>query len=188
MDVHEEGVRRPAALLMNGVTVNVIEVHGHGTACAQGVTADSFQREALFIQMEGPNSCLDHGVDVPSLQGTWAVCGGGDVGANDVLVRASGVGHDVVDPAGQGTDRAGSGARGVVADKAATGAILLIGDSHGGFPGMIQSLEGSGVGDDVLVFVIEGDIAHPKLLGAAAFILSMACILTHPKQVVEGDS
>ena len=40
VDVHKEGVGFPSAHFANGDCVYSIEMHGHGSSCSEGVTAD----------------------------------------------------------------------------------------------------------------------------------------------------
>ena len=40
MNVHEESVRFPATLLLDGFRGDSIEMHGHGPTCSEGVAAD----------------------------------------------------------------------------------------------------------------------------------------------------
>lgn len=40
MDVHEESVRGPSSKLFDGVAVDFVELHGHGTTGSEGVRAD----------------------------------------------------------------------------------------------------------------------------------------------------
>lgn len=67
MNVHEEGVRRPSTLLANFVPVDAVEVHCHGTARAEGVAADRFRWETLFVEFKGSNGGFYDGVHVMCL-------------------------------------------------------------------------------------------------------------------------
>ena len=62
---------------------------------------------------------------VENLQGAGGICSCGIVGADDVLLRALGVGHDVTDPTSECPHRASWRARCSVADVAASGAIFF---------------------------------------------------------------
>ena len=150
-------------MFANGVPVNVVEVHGHGTPRPQGVAADSFRREAFFIKAEGAYGAFDHFVDVTGLEGAWTFGCGGVICADDVVVCALWVRHDVVDPSGEGSYGAGFGAGGIVTDEAPPRAVFLVGDAHYGLGSHVESVERRRVGDEVEVFVIESDVASAKL-------------------------
>ena len=50
MDVREKGVRGPASLFADGIMWDAIEVHCHGAASMEGVTADAGGWETLFVK------------------------------------------------------------------------------------------------------------------------------------------
>ena len=64
MDVHQEGIRGPAALFVNSVTGDAVKVHGHCTTCAQGVAADAGGWETFFVKAHGNGCGFKHFVDV----------------------------------------------------------------------------------------------------------------------------
>jgi hypothetical protein len=67
------------------------------------MAADGLRWEAFFIQAKGAYGAFDHFVDVAGLKWAWSFGCGGVVGADDVVVCALWVRHDVVDPSGEGT-------------------------------------------------------------------------------------
>ena len=93
-----------------------------------------------------------------------------------------------MDTSGECMDRAGNGVGCVMADDAATGAILLVGDAHSGAGSHGENGEVCIVGNDGVVGSVEGYIAYPELLlGASAVITVMAGIFADVKQIVEGN-
>ena len=56
MNVHEEGVGRPPALLSDFVTIDIVQMHSHRPTRSEGVATDGLRREAFFIKFEGPDS------------------------------------------------------------------------------------------------------------------------------------
>ena len=59
MNVHEESVRGPPSLLSDFVPVNVIEVHGHGSARSEGMTANGSGWETFFVQAQQGDGRFD---------------------------------------------------------------------------------------------------------------------------------
>ena len=59
MNVHEESVRGPPSLLSDFVPVNVIEVHGHGSARSEGMTADRSGWETFLVQAQQGDGRFD---------------------------------------------------------------------------------------------------------------------------------
>ena len=77
------------------------------------------------------------------------------------------------------TRRAGNGVGCVMADDAAAGAVLLVGDAHSGAGGHRENGEVCSVGNDGVVGSIEGHIAYPELLGATAVLAVMAGVFAN---------
>ena len=74
---------------------------------------------------------------------------------------------------GECSDGARDGVGGVVADDAAAGAILLVGDVHGGACGCGESGQVGGVGYDGMVGCVEGYVTYPELLGVSAVLAAV---------------
>jgi len=185
VDVHQEGVRGPASLFADCVAIDVVEMHGHGSACPQGVAANGLRGKALFVEFEGSDCSFYHCVDVGCLEGAWSVGDGRVVGADDVSGCALWVLHDGVDASCQGSDRAGFGVGSVVADDAAAGAVLLVGDTHGGFGRRVELVQGCSVWYDGVRTVVKSDVTGSKLLGAALVEFAMTSVFTDLEKVVE---
>jgi hypothetical protein len=83
---------------------------------------------------------------------------------------------DGVDSMGQDTDGARLGKGDVVADDAATGSILLVGNVHCCFCGGVEHSKGCGVRDDGVSAVVEGDVACLELFGSAAILLAVSSV------------
>ncbi|HEY9816808.1 MAG TPA: hypothetical protein V6D20_13565 [Candidatus Obscuribacterales bacterium] len=66
MDVPQECLGLPSALLLDDGVVNSIEVQGHGSPCSKGVAADLFSPEAIFRLEESNHfsALFDRSVDV----------------------------------------------------------------------------------------------------------------------------
>ena len=79
---------------------------------------------------------------------------------------------------GKCSDRAGNCVGGVMADDATTGAILLVGDAHGGLGGHGESGEVCSVGDDGMVSCVESHITYLELLSASAVLGVMTGVFT----------
>ena len=84
-----------------------------------------------------------------------------------------------MDASGKCMDRAGNGDGCIMADDAATGAILLVGDAHGGSGGRRENGEVCSVGNDGVVSGEEGHVTHPELLGASVVFAAMAGVFTN---------
>ena len=78
--VHQKGVAGPAAKLLDGVPVDAVQLHGHGTASAEQVTADGVFGKATGFEAEGGDNVLHEGIDVARVDvlGSmlWGVVGG----------------------------------------------------------------------------------------------------------------
>ena len=182
MDVHEEGVRWPATLFADGVTMDAIKEHGHGATCVQGMAADWWGREAFLIQANGDDSPFEHLVNVTSLEAVHPFGSGWVVHANDVLGGTLWLAEDVMYMSGKGPDGACCCAGDVVADDGATGSIFLIGDVHCCFCCSKERGQRGCVGDDCVWFSIEGDVADSELLHAATIIVAVMVYLpTHSR-------
>lgn len=75
MNVHEEGIRGPSAMFLDGVSVNSIEFHGHGPPSAEGVTADKLGGETILGEPQAADGGFDLGVDVMVGDRRGGVCG-----------------------------------------------------------------------------------------------------------------
>ena len=95
--------------------------------------------------------------------------------------------HDVVDPSGKCPDWASLGARWAVADATASRTVFLVGDTHYSGSRSVEDVEGGGVGNDVVVLVVENDVACTELFCTAIRVLLVSRILTDPEQVVKGN-
>ena len=74
---------------------------------------------------------------------------------------------------GECSDGARDGVVGVMADDAAAGTILLVGDTHGGSGSSGESGQVCGVGYDGMVGCVEGYVTYLELLGASAVFLAV---------------
>ena len=81
--------------------------------------------------------------------------------------------HDIVNPACKGLYGAGCGAGGGVADATTPGTILLVSNAHDSGSCLVESVERFSVGNDVIVRIIENDVASPELLCASPLPLTM---------------
>ena len=64
MYVHEKSVGFPPTHFLDGVGVNAIEVHGHGTASAEGVATDVAFGVAKVVEANLASRLFEGGVDV----------------------------------------------------------------------------------------------------------------------------
>jgi hypothetical protein len=130
MYVVEEGVGRPPAMFFDGDGVYPIQLHGHGSACPEGVAADTALGVSKLGKASLEHSPFEYRVDV-----SWGDLGGGTVGygviGTDGGVVVSCVGHDMGNSACKGFDGAGMGAWAVVADALAPFPIFLVGNAQG---------------------------------------------------------
>lgn len=105
MDVFQECVGGPAAMLFDDGGINPIELHGHGPTSPQGVAADIGAVESKLMEAQSGDGIFDGSVDVT----------GGDLAgvprsfkvSADGSVDVGGVGQDVGNAASQGFDWAG---------------------------------------------------------------------------------
>ena len=95
--------------------------------------------------------------------------------------------EDVVDASGKHVYGAGNGVGCIMADDAATGAVLLVGDAHGGSGACRESREVCSVGNDGVVGGEEGHITHSELLCPTAVFVMMAGVFTNAQQIIEGN-
>ena len=79
---------------------------------------------------------------------------------------------------GKCSDGECDGVGGVMADDATAGAVLLVGDAHGGLGGCRESGEVCSVGDDGMVSCVESDITYLELLSASAVLGVMTGVFT----------
>ena len=68
---------------------------------------------------------------------------------------------------------------GVMADGAATGAVLLVGDAHGGSGSLGESGEVCSIGNDGMVSCVEGHMTNPELLSALAVLAVVTGVFTN---------
>lgn len=100
MDVHHERVGAPSALFLDDHGVHPIEVHGHGSSCAEGVTTDVLRgvSKVAFVESNGASALLNRTVDLKDGDILWLVSFG--VADANASVHVAAIGHDVVDAAG----------------------------------------------------------------------------------------
>ena len=79
-----------------------------------------------------------------------------------------------MDPSGERLDGACDGVGCIMADDAAMGAILLVGDAHSGSGSRGENGEVCSVGNDGVVGSVEGHITYPELLSALAVLVVVA--------------
>jgi hypothetical protein len=72
-----------------------------------------------------------------------------------------------------------------VADDAAAGAVLLVGDTHGGFGRRVELVKGCSVWYDGVRTVVKSDVTGSKLFGAASVVFAMTSVFTDSEKVVE---
>jgi hypothetical protein len=131
MDVHEEGGGLPAAKLLDGIGVDAIEVHRHGSTGSEGVAADVAGGVSKIIEAYGLPSILQGLVDV--LGSDAAPCGAEGVEVVvDAVVQGPSMGQHVVDTTGQGFDGTVVGAGAFLVDALAFDPIFLVWHSDGG--------------------------------------------------------
>ena len=86
--------------------------------------------------------------------------------------------ENVVYSSGERMYGAGDGVGCIMADDAAAGAVLLVGDAHGGSGSCRESREVCSVGNDGVVCGEEGHITHSELLCPSAVFAMMAGVFT----------
>ena len=158
VDVVEESLGFPAAHLLDGHGVKSIEVHGHGSAGAEGVAADIAGCVAEFVESDLASCCFDGFVDL-----VWSDSAGCCEEWVPVSVNASGggatVGENVVDPAGQRFDGAVQCVCGLLVDALAFGSVLLIWHADCGFGCGQQRGQWGMAGDEGASGITECDIS-----------------------------
>lgn len=165
-------------MLFDSDAVNAIEFHGHGSTCSEGVAADIVGHEATVFQVKGFDSVLEGFVDVAGknllgLANVLVVGGDGGVGV-------SGVGHDVGDPSGKGSDWAGGCSSALLVDALASVSILLVADGECGLVCLEKLTEWGSVGDDGVILTAEGDVFDSKSLCSLPFLGVVMGVLAHP--------
>ena len=95
--------------------------------------------------------------------------------------------EDVVDASGERMYRAGNGVGCIMADDAAAGTVLLVGDVHGGSGSCRESREVCSVGNDGVVSGEEGHITHSELLCPSVDFAAMAGVFADAQQIIEGN-
>ena len=142
MDVVFECLGGPSTEFLDCGDVDAMQVEGHGSSGAKGVAADLSGLIAHFPETNGARGGSNGIVDAFGCDRLWVreedwvvdcVNGCGD--------RAS-VGENVVDPAGQGFDRACGQAGALLVDALALFAGLLSGDGDGCRRGLLKACPG----------------------------------------------
>jgi hypothetical protein len=86
----------------------------------------------------------------------------------------------VVNPACEGANGTCRGAGGIVTDKAAASAFFLVSDAHGGLCHCVEGGKRGIIWDDVMISVVECDVAGSKLFSATSFPFLMASVFSYP--------
>jgi hypothetical protein len=117
---------------LDGVGVNAIEVHGHGTASAEGVATDVAFGVAKVVEANLASRLFEGGVDV---LGSYGAPGGekGVFETEEACGWGAVIAEDVVDTAGQGVDGTVDGASAFLVDALALDTVFLVRHSNGGF-------------------------------------------------------
>jgi len=135
--------------------------------------------------VEGAYCGFHNFVDVAGLKRAWSLGGGGIVGADDIQVSALRNGENCMNPSSECAYGTSFGVGGVVADDAASSTVFLVSDAHGCFSGGVQRGEACCVGYDVVLMIIECDVACAKLFCAASVLFAMSGVFPHAEKIVE---
>ena len=84
-----------------------------------------------------------------------------------------------MDSLGKRLDGACDGVGCIMADDAAAGTVLLVGDAHSGSGGRGENGEVCSGGNDGVVGSVEGHITYPELLSASAVLAAVAGVFAN---------